>query len=565
MKTLHRTLFQGAASLCIVAGATCMSIHADDPPEQAPAPAVEEDGALDLRKAAIAVKLEPPTTLGEDGNVFMVGHTLKEAWVARVATGNPRAPAAEMGVAVVGSGGGNTVWGYNAETGKREWRDTSKDSGISNIVIGLGRAYYTTYSCTLEGVDITTGKHLFCKYLAPTVSCAPDVYEDIAACAYHKNGSWKVSLHNSGSGTTKWVKGVGNSGVVTAPVLYEQGVYLTTIDGGMQRWDQSKGKREWTADFGAVSAPVPTPWGLLVTTTWGGQDDAPKGEQARPMTEEERKKWARGTTTKTEPLGGTVVAAKDRRVALIKDPTVAPQGKSKVAVSGPRSSLDYQGVRPGVSSSNIIFAYGGMISAVNPVHGNVAWSVRVADDSTDFMRPLCHEGLVFVCGSDGTLTALEEETGALVWAYHFKDQTFRAEPAADADRVLVTTGSGLLVSLPIGLDGIQVGRPQDKGDDGVEGKAAAYARVQETFRKVRNVVREVEDVAETPDEPAPDARGGTPEGDVPRGGPDEEAARRDDDEVEEISKGQWERQEERRAERAKALGRDYEKKPFRRR
>ncbi|MBZ0137757.1 MAG: PQQ-binding-like beta-propeller repeat protein [Planctomycetes bacterium] len=566
MKTLHRLLLQGAASLCVVASATCMFIHADDPPGQPAAPVAQDDGALDLRKAAISVTLEPPTAMGEDGNSFMVGHTLKEAWVAKVASGNPRAPAAAMGVAVVGSGGGNIVWGYDTETGKREWKDTSKDSGISNIVIGLGRAYYTTYSCTLEGVDITTGKHLFCKYLAPTVSCAPDVYEDIAACAYHKDGSWKVSLHNADSGSTKWIKGTGNSGVVTAPVLYEKAVYMTTLDGGMQRWDQAKGKKEWTADFGAVSAPVPTPWGLLVTTTWDGAPDVKAAEQAKPMTEEERKKWERGTTTKTEPLNGTVVAARDRRVALIKDPSEAPKGKAKTTVTGPRSSLDYQGVRPGVSARNVIFAYDGKITAVNPVHGKVVWSVRVADGKTDFMRPLCHEGLVFVAGSDGTITALEEETGALIWAYHFKGQTFHAEPVGDADRVMVTTGSGLLVCLPIGIDEMQIGRPQVKGDGGVEGNASAYARVQETFRKVRNVVREVEEPEDMPGEPAPDARDGeTPEGGAPAPAPADDGARRDDDEVEEISKGQWERQEERRAERAKAQGRDYEKQPFRRR
>lgn len=563
MKTLHRTLLQGAAALCVVAGGVSMSIHADEVPRTPAKPqAVNADRVLDLREASIPVQLEVSGASGSDGRAFMVGHTLEDAWAAKVASGNPRSPAAEMGVVVVGSGGGSNVWGYDADSGKLKWKDKSDDSGISDIVIGLGRAYYTTYSCTLEGVDITTGKHLFSKWLAPTVTCAPDTDSKVVACAYSKNGSYQVSLHNT-SGGQKWIEPVGKSGVVHAPVVYEEGVYTSTTDGQMQRFSKY-GKKEWTADYGAVSAPVPTPWGLMVTTTWSPEEDGGASEQ-KPMTEEERKRWERGTTSTPVALRGTVTAAKDRRIALMKDPTSKPSGgKSKVTVTGPRSNLDYQGVRPGVSNSNVIFAYGGKITCVNPMAGRAIWEVQVGDKGTDFTTPLCYEGLVLIAGSDGVLTAIEEETGALVWSYAFKGQSFRSKPAADGDRVFATTSRGILVSMPIGIENIQLGAVR-KGSGDVEGLASTYARVQETFRKVRNVVREIEEPEEAPGEPAPDARDGDdPESGEPGAAPEDDAARRDEDETEEITKGQWERREERRAERGRPNGREYEKKPFKR-
>lgn len=562
MKSVHLTLVRGAALLLAAVVGAGFSLHADDVPEQQEAKG-EPDTArvLNLRSASIPVNLEVDPALGANGRPFLVGHTLKDAWAAKVASGNPRSPAAESGVVVVGSGRGSAVWGYDGESGKRKWKDTSKDSGISDIVIGLGRAYYTTYSCTLEGVDITTGKHLFTKWLAPTVSCAPGTDNNVIACAYNKGDGYKLSLHNK-SGGLKWQRPAG-SGVVHAPVVYEEGVYVSNVDGTLRRFSET-GKAEWSVDFGVVAPPVPTPWGLLVTTTWSPEEDA-GAKVERPMTEAERKEWERGTVSTTAALKGTVVAARDRRIALIKDPTSAPAGKSKIRLTGPRSSLDYQGVRPGVSNSHVIFAYDGRISCVNPAAGRAIWSVEVSGKGVGFATPLCHEGLVIVAGNDGVLAAIEEDTGALVWSYEFKGHSFVSMPAADGDRVFATTSSGVLVSLPIGSENLELGRPRTGASVDAEGTASIYARVQETFRKVRNVVREVEEPQDVADEPAPDAeRGDRREGGAPGPAPEDDAARRDEDEAEDISRGQWERREERRAERGRPNGQPYEKKPFKR-
>ena len=128
----------------------------------------------------------------------------------------------------------------------------------------------------------------------------------------------------------------------------------------------------------------------------------------------------------------------------------------------------------------------------------------------------------------------------------------------------MTTASGKLISMPIGLENIDLGKPEGSVN-GVEGTAATYWKVQQAFRRVRNVVREIQEEPAKPKQQGPNARNGNgPDNSAP----DNDAGNRDAapnrEEEEELTKGQWERREDRRAERAKAQGKKYEKQPYKR-
>jgi outer membrane protein assembly factor BamB len=557
MKSLQRTVLQAAAVLCAAAAGTSFAVHADEAPgseNEGKAPAGEL--VLDLADASI------PITLADGGSTFVIGHSTDKGWFQRVAAGNPRSPAVEEGVVVVGSGGGAQVFGYDVATGEKKWTASSKDSGISDIVIGLGRAYYTTYSCTLESVRVADGKQMYSKYLAPTVDCAPDIKDDLVATAFHKSGDWQVSMRDAEVGGPKWNSKVGGPGVLTAPIISSDGVFVTRADGMLTRLNLKKGTAEWTADLGAVSAPVVTRWGLMVTTTWEGPAETVVGNKAA---EADRKKRERETVTEADSIPGTIVASKDKRVALLSDVSTKPEGKIGKQDTGPRATLDFQGVRPGVTDKRIIFAYGGKITAVDPVLGSAIWSLKVADEKCAFVRPVTHRGLVFVAADNGVVSAIEESTGALIWSYRFPNMRFLAAPAVDESHLFLTTSTGHLICMPTGAGNVDAGKPRVAGDDG-EGTAAAYWRVQELFRKVRDIVREIE--AAKPIEPQTPAAGdgSSPASDGPDGAtPEDEAVRpREDAEVEELTKGQWDRREERREERARSEGKAYERKEYKR-
>ncbi|MCB9893406.1 MAG: PQQ-binding-like beta-propeller repeat protein [Planctomycetes bacterium] len=566
MKALHRTVFKAAAALCVVATGAGLSIHADDPPDaKQPAPQAEQQ-VLDLAEASIPVNLPSGANYAGDARPFIVGHTTDEAWMAKVATGNPRSPAAQDGVVVVGSGSGANVYGYEQSSGKLKWTATSKDSGISNILISLGHAYYTTYSCTLERVRIADGNTSYSKYLAPTVTCAPDVKDALVAASYRNGSKWNVSLHSSEEGSQKWKVDVGAETVLTAPVLTDDGVFIASADGGVTCLEEKKGKKAWSAEFGAVSAPVPTKWGLLVTTTWDGQGGEGARPADKPMTAEERKRRERETVTTAEAqVARTVVAASNRRVAIVDDPKQKPAGKSAAKLSGPNSGLDFQGLRPGVGTSRIYFAHAGNLVAVDPMFGRAVWSVKFADESSEFTRPVVARGLVFVAGTNGIVSAFEERKGAMVWSYKFRDTRFLAEPCVDGDQLFLTTAAGQLIQMPIGSEERAFRNVVDDEND-IEGAASIYWKVQQAFRRVRNIVREVEEVPEQPEKPAPDANDNNgPQNSGPNGdGAPREALPPREDEEEELTKGQWERREDRKTERERPNGREYEKKPFRR-
>jgi hypothetical protein len=300
---------------------------------------------------------------------------------------------------------------------------------------------------------------------------------------------------------------------------------------------------------------------LLVTTTWDGRGDTKAGR----VSDADRKKRERETVTDADAITGTVVASKNRRVALLKNLSVKPEGKVGKQDAGPRSSLDYQGVRPGVTTKHVILAYGGRITAVEPVSGRANWSIKVADDSSTFATPVAHRGLVFVAGGNGVVSAIEETTGALIWSYRFKSTSFVAQPAVDDSHLFLTTARGQLICLPTGAGNVDAGAPKAIGDN-AEGTAAAYWRVQELFRKVRDIVREIEAAKPTEPETPTAEDGNAPANRGPDGAaPEDEAVRpREDAETEELTRGQWERREDRRAERAKSEDKAYERKEFKR-
>jgi hypothetical protein len=298
--------------------------------------------------------------------------------------------------------------------------------------------------------------------------------------------------------------------------------------------------------------------------------DASRPTPAKAQTDKERTRRDHETVTSVEKVEGevarTVAASGDRRVAIVDDPSVKPKGKNTTRLVGPRTGMDFQGVRPGVSYTRVYFAYAGKLVCVDPVSGKPWWQVGFKDKTTKFVTPVARHGLVFLAGSDGVVSAFEEETGALVWSYLFANTNFLSAPCVDGDHLCLTTAAGQLLCLPIGINEMRLQGVLAKSDD-PEGLASTYAKVQEAFRHVRNIVRGVEDApAPKPaDKPGANNNNG-PQNSGPNGDPGENtAAPPREDEEEKLTRGQWERREQRRADRAKAEGRDYEKKPYKRR
>ena len=176
MKKVRGAALSAAVGAVVVAGLGIASVRGPIEAQEAPAQTARKPIQIDLSQSAQKVRLnqEVSAAKGATAARFPTVHGAGDGWALRVAGNNPRSPAAQDGVVVVGTGSGNTVFGVEVETGLVRWSAVSKDSGISSVIVAGDSAYFTTWSCTLERVRVSDGHHEFSKWLASTVECAPD-------------------------------------------------------------------------------------------------------------------------------------------------------------------------------------------------------------------------------------------------------------------------------------------------------------------------------------------------------------------------------------------------------
>ncbi|MBX3460455.1 MAG: PQQ-binding-like beta-propeller repeat protein [Planctomycetes bacterium] len=589
MKRTPIALARAAAALCAVAATFPVIMHADNTPE-APRQSVTPH-ARTFDRAAGSIELTLPQTgkPGSAGSSLAVPHAQAKGWSAQAASGNARNPAAHAGKAMAGSGGGSQVYAWDINTGKKSWTVTSPDSGISSLVLSGDSVYFTTWSCTLERIEVSTGRHVFTKWISSTVECAPDVQGDTAFAAYRsresKDGGYAVSSHSIKDGTQGFKRQVSKP-VIHAPVACDNTVAVAGVDGSVVSLDMKTGKELWSRKLGVLSAPVATRRGLLMVSATlpadAGEADAPrklpeKKPESRPEPAEDgRPHPDRITRTKREVAdngpGRGVTVIENRRLAIV-DPSQTPIGGADRELTGPAASnLDYQGARPGVSGSLVVFAYGNTVRAVDLDTGDTRWEWRLETKYSEFCEPAFGDGMVFLADNYGFVTALDTRNGDVVFSYRFRGEQFMAKPAFDSNRLVLTTARGRIVVLPTGV-----------GDSKRGSETARRDEVKAEFAKQLAKSGGTPAVAEAvPQRPRQEARSdGNQSGPLPASG-GEEATRREDElpqaeggtppygeepptyEEENMTEERWNRIEERKAERAKAQGKQYERKPYKR-
>jgi len=459
---------QAAACLAVIAAGSMHRAQAEPTPEAKPDQPAQKVRTLD--RTLLSINL--PTInfndkVGFAGVGLNVNHTTDRGWYARVAHSNPRSPAASEGIAVVGSGGDNEVWGYELETGKRRWMARSDDSGISSIVISGDSAYFTTYSCTLERVQVSNGTHKFRKWISSTVECAPEVSGNTAFASYRGGKSHLISAHNISGGSENW-KAEAPGNVIYAPVASGNNLFVATTDGRLASFEAGTGKQSWSREAGAIGAPVASEFGLLVVTANSTEAAAPAIKPATPEVsgaapapsvdrKDDRKtestplpKAPEQAVTTPNGVGVTLAAVGDRRLALLGTGS-APAGGTGVRLSGPTGyGMDYSGTRPGVNGSLCVIAMGNRVIALDLSTGAIKWELQVETKHGTFCQPAFGDNMVFLADNYGFVTAVERDSGNLVWSYKAEGHSFTGTPAISGNRVVLTTSRGVLLCLPTG-------------------------------------------------------------------------------------------------------------------
>jgi hypothetical protein len=233
-------------------------------------------------------------------------------------------------------------------------------------------------------------------------------------------------------------------------------------------------------------------------------------------------------------------------------------GKERELTGPVASGLDYQGVRPGVNGKLVVLAFQDVIRAVDLDTGRAIWERKTKTRYGEYCEPTFGDGLVVLADEYGFVTAFNQASGDVVWSYRFENTRFRAKPAVSDHRVVLTADNGAVVCLPTGLNDTagEVLERAHKGYEQALAKEGGTPVVKEKRPAQPNRAKEPE--AEPPAVPVggPESEQELPAENV------QEPAPPAPPRPEPISKARWERIEDRKEKRAKAMGQPYKRKPW---
>jgi eukaryotic-like serine/threonine-protein kinase len=164
-------------------------------------------------------------------------------------------PAVSQGRVLVGGGFGSyDFYALEAGSGRLAWHQRTKDDGPTAAVIEDDFAAFNTESCTLEVVAIRSGQVVWEKWLGDPLMAQPAIDGGRVFMAYPRDGSHYLGAFQLIDGKPLWLTRIDHD-VISAPVVAEGRVYLSTFDGTVWCVDPVTGRVDWSQQMKATSAP----------------------------------------------------------------------------------------------------------------------------------------------------------------------------------------------------------------------------------------------------------------------------------------------------------------------
>jgi outer membrane protein assembly factor BamB len=115
----------------------------------------------------------------------------------------------------------------------------------------------------------------------------------------------------------------------------------------------------------------------------------------------------------------------------------------------------YQGSRAAYGNGRIMNAQANRVNAIGSKQGDVAWTAEAIGQSIDasaqlFSPPALGKDNLYLCSVTGHVLALDQKTGASVFAYALK-RPVAFQPALAGGNVYLGTTDGLVICLKTGL------------------------------------------------------------------------------------------------------------------
>ncbi len=405
-------------------------------------------------------------------------------WKLRLPGQRPLAtPAVVNGRVFLGGGFGSyEFYALDAATGRLHWQYQTTDDGPTAAAVLDDVVAFNTESCELEILTVD-GRALWKRWLGDPLLSMPAlapgrgfiVYPDSRGDRRHYLACFTLA-----DGTEQWKTPISGE-VITAPVLAEDCVYLTTLDGTLACFRQSDGELLWHEAKNATSSPVV--W--QEQCYFSQRREIPLGAAGRGMQQTEHLS-TRGSiprsATRAYEATACVADYLDHAKRAKSSPHYQKQAlaDAHVGFSGHKgdakmhqamhnlghahvSSLwAYQGSKPFLAHGRLFSALGDTLHCLDPRTEAVAWkrtlhAGRAAGDLLDspLTPPALVNGKLFLGTILGEVYCLSAHSGETLWCVEVGEPII-FQPTVAQGCVYAAGGGGSVFCLPTG----------DPADDG---------------------------------------------------------------------------------------------------
>ena len=346
-------------------------------------------------------------------------------------------PAISTARLYVGGGFGSfDFYAFDARTGVPAWHLNTKDDGPTAAVLSQGCAVFNTESCTLEVVELASGRVVWERWLGDPLLAQPAAFEGRIFMAYPKAGEHHLGCFSLPDGQPFWATRIDHD-IITAPVVAEGKVYLSTFDGTVWCLDPKTGKVEWSQQLQATSAP----WIYQGDVFVAHREDAPRGD--RKAGDPSRTQSAEALANEPE-MPRERISRHDSSTGHLKSSWAAKQAAYLSRSSGAaRKELYHQmdssvGFGHAPASAKLHSAE----QLIGEAHVSRAWRFQGS-------RPVVVNGILYDTTGD-QLEASDARTGEVLWSWHdagrIEGERRLTPPAVANGRVWAGTWDGRVIS-----------------------------------------------------------------------------------------------------------------------
>ena len=182
-----------------------------------------------------------------------------KGWIATLPGKRPLAtPALAAGRLFIGGGfGGYDFYALDATSGQLAWQYQTTDDGPTAAVAWGGYVVFSTESCELEVLTVD-GRPVWKKWLGDPLMSMPAVGNGRIYCAFpdsRGNHRHYLAAFEVRSGQELWRCCI-DAEVITAPVVVDNHVYVTNLEGTLFCIRLEDGVVVWRAPKEATSSPM---------------------------------------------------------------------------------------------------------------------------------------------------------------------------------------------------------------------------------------------------------------------------------------------------------------------